>query len=74
MSMAAALHLPLERADESTSAEYLYGLESAALKDYTVVPIAVVPEKFSASRRLHDWFVSRWGEINWGNIWMESSP
>jgi MarR-like DNA-binding transcriptional regulator SgrR of sgrS sRNA len=72
MTLGGALRLPaLQKAQAENSAEALYTLESDALKDYAVIPIAHIPEAFTAVG-VHDWQVNRWGAVNWGDLWMEA--
>ncbi|MBV9075234.1 MAG: hypothetical protein JOZ10_16530 [Acidobacteria bacterium] len=74
-ALAGLLRMPrLQAAENLTSAESLYALESEALQDYTVIPLAHVPERVSASTRTHDWRMNRWGEINWADVWTEPQP
>jgi MarR-like DNA-binding transcriptional regulator SgrR of sgrS sRNA len=69
--LAGALRRPaLQKAQTTTAAEALYGIESDALKDYFVIPIAHIPQAFTAVG-VHDWTMNRWGEVNWGSVWME---
>jgi hypothetical protein len=71
-SLAGALRLPaLQKAQTTTAAEALYGIESDALKDYFVIPIAHIPQTLTAVG-VHDWKMNRWGEVNWGNVWTEA--
>lgn len=70
----AALNLPqLQKAQSASSAEVLYGIESDALKDYSIIPIAHIPESFTVVPSVHDWTMTRWGEISFGTLWIEAS-
>ena len=72
--LADVLDLPLLRKAESAmTADALYNLESDALKDRSVIPLAYVPESFAMSPAVHDWKASAWGEIDLGNMWIEGS-
>lgn len=73
VSLGSALRLAsLQKAQAEESAESLYSIENDALKDYSVIPIAQVPEGFSVATTVHDWKMTRWGEVNWGNVWLEA--
>ena len=63
----------LQKPQAATSLEALYSIESETLKDFSVIPIAHIPEKFAGGSRVHDWRISGWGELNWGYMWMEAS-
>jgi MarR-like DNA-binding transcriptional regulator SgrR of sgrS sRNA len=69
--LAGALRLPaLQKAQTTMAAEALYAIESDALKDYFIIPIAHIPQALTVVG-VHDWKMNRWGEVNWGNVWIE---
>ena len=61
----------LEKPLVGTSADVLFTRESETLEDHPVIPIAQVPEAFSVSPMVHDWKMTRWGDVDWGDLWME---
>jgi peptide/nickel transport system substrate-binding protein len=64
--------IPMLRKAESAGSIYaLYSLESDALKDRSVIPLAYIPEAFTLSPAVRDWKVSAWGEFDLGNLWIE---
>lgn len=63
----------LRKAELAISVDAIYNVESDALKDRSVIPLAHVPEAFTMSPAVHDWKVSAWGEIDLGNLWIEGS-
>ncbi|PYX97096.1 MAG: hypothetical protein DMG62_02540 [Acidobacteria bacterium] len=68
------LNLPkLQKAETTTTLEAMYAIESDALKDYSLVPIAHIPEAYSRAPIVHDWFVTRWGDIRLADLWVESA-
>ena len=61
----------LQRARSATNADQLFAIENDALKDFSIVPIAHVPESFSIAPAVHDWSLGIAGSIDLGNLWME---
>jgi hypothetical protein len=68
------LRIPsLEKAQAATSADVLFTRESDVLEDHSVIPIAQIPEAFAVSPAVHDWKMTRWGNVDWGDLWLEVS-
>jgi len=61
----------LERARPATNADQLFAIENDALKDFSIIPIAHLPESFSAAPAMHDWSLGITGTIDLGSLWME---
>lgn len=64
----------LQKIAKDQSIDGLYHAESDALKDYTIIPIAHVPEAFSIIPGLHDWAVTPWGSLRLEDLWLEAAP
>ena len=62
----------LQRAQSAASGDQLFAIENDALKDYSIIPIAHVPESFSVAPVVHDWWTGIAGTIDLGNFWMEA--
>ena len=62
----------LQRAQSASNADQLFAIENDALKAYSIIPIAHVPESFGLAPVVHDWSMSIAGTIDLGNFWMES--
>jgi MarR-like DNA-binding transcriptional regulator SgrR of sgrS sRNA len=63
----------LEKASATTAADALYKLESDALKDYAVVPIAHATEAFTSAPTVHDWTMTPWGSLRLEELWIEAA-
>lgn len=63
----------LQRAQTATTAETLYAVEGDALKDYSLIPIAHIPEAYSRTPIVHDWTMTRWGDIRLADLWIEAA-
>src|SRR6185312_2741798 len=61
----------LQRARSATNADQLFAVENDALKDFSIIPIAHLPESFSIAPTVHDWILGIAGSIDLGNLWME---
>ncbi len=61
----------LLRARPATNGDQLFTVENDALKDYSIVPIAHLPESFSVAPVVHDWSLGIAGSLDLGNLWME---
>jgi peptide/nickel transport system substrate-binding protein len=73
VSIGNALDNPtLQRARSAPGADQLFAVENDALKDFSIIPIAHVPESFSVASSVHDWSIGIAGGIDLGNLWMES--
>lgn len=71
--LGAVLHLPsLEKAQAATTADVLFTRENEILEDHSVIPIAQIPEAFAVSPAVHDWKMTRWGLVDWADLWMET--
>jgi hypothetical protein len=42
------------------------------LKDYSVIPIAHIPEAYNRAPVVHDWSMTRWGEVKLADLWIEA--
>ena len=62
----------LQRARSATTADQLFVVENDALKDFSIIPIAHLPESFSIAPAVHDWTLGIVGSVDLGNLWMES--
>ena len=62
----------LQRARSATTADQLFVVENDALKDFSIIPIAHLPESFSIAPAVHDWTLGIVGSLDLGNLWMES--
>jgi ABC-type oligopeptide transport system substrate-binding subunit len=63
----------LQQAGSAAAADNLYAVESDALKDYSIVPIAQIPEAFVLSPAVHDWKSGLSGDVDLGSLWIEAS-
>ena len=63
----------LRKAQAAASIEALYGIESEALKDYWIVPIAHLPVAFNLAPVVHDWIITRWATIDPADLWVEAT-
>jgi len=72
-SVGDALDIPeLQQARSAASADRLYAIENAFLKNFSIIPIAHIPEAFSLGSSVHDGAVQGvWGGIDLANCWME---
>jgi len=61
----------LQRARSATNADQLFAVENDALKDFSIIPIAHLPESFSIAPTVHDWILGIAGGVDLGNLWME---
>ena len=61
----------LQKAETATTPEALYAVEGDALKDYSIIPIAHIPEAYSRAAIVHDWSITRWGDIRLADLWIE---
>lgn len=61
-----------QRAHSARTPDELYAIESELLKNFSIIPIAVIPEAFGIGQTVHDWTTADWGEVNFGNVWMEA--
>jgi len=62
----------LQKAQTAATADATYAVESDALKDFSTIPIAHLPEAFSHAPTVHDWSITRWGEIKLADLWIEA--
>lgn len=62
----------LQKALTATTSDSMYAVESDSLKDYSIVPIAHLPEAFNHAGSVHDWSMTRWGEIKLADLWIEA--
>src|SRR5690242_8551179 len=63
----------LQRAQSAADGDQLFAIENEALRDYSIIPIAHVPESFSVAPVVHDWTMGITGSLDLGNLWMESA-
>lgn len=63
----------LQKAQTAATAELMYAVESDALKDYSVIPIAHIPEAYNRAPVVHDWSMTRWGEVKLADLWIEAT-
>ena len=63
----------LRKAQAAASIESLFGIESDALKDYWIVPIAHVPVAFNLAPVVHDWIITPWGTLAPADLWVEAT-
>ena len=63
----------LQKAQTAGTPQALYAAEADALNDYSIIPIAHIPEAFSRSAIVHDWSMTRWGELRLGDLWIEGA-
>jgi peptide/nickel transport system substrate-binding protein len=63
----------LDKASATAGMDALYKLESDALKDYAVVPIAHAPEAFTSAPTVHDWSIAPWGSLHLEELWIEAA-
>ena len=63
----------LQKAQTATTAQALYAAEADALNDYSIIPIAHVPEEYTRAAIVHDWSITPWGELRLGDLWIEGS-
>ena len=63
----------LQKAQTAGTPQALYAAEADALNDYSIIPIAHIPEGFSRSAIVHDWSMTRWGELRLGDLWIEGA-
>jgi ABC-type transport system substrate-binding protein len=69
-----ALDIPeLQQARSAASADRLFAIENAFLKNFSIIPVAYVPEAFSLGSSVHDGVIQGWGSIDLANWWMESA-
>jgi len=61
----------LQRARSATNADQLFAVENDALKDFSIIPMAHLPESFSIAPTVHDWILGIAGGVDLGNLWME---
>jgi peptide/nickel transport system substrate-binding protein len=61
----------LQKGQTATTADTLFAIESDALKDYSIIPIAYLPEAFNRAQTVHDWSMTRWGDMKLGDLWVE---
>jgi hypothetical protein len=67
-----ALDTPeLQQARSAASADRLYAIENAFLKNFSIIPVAYIPEAFSLGSSVHDGIIQGWGSIDLANWWME---
>lgn len=67
-----ALDTPeLQQARSAASADRLYAIENAFLKNFSIIPVAYIPEAFSLGSSVHDGIIRGWGSIDLANWWME---
>lgn len=64
----------LQKLASGQSIDGLYQAERDALKDYTVIPIAHLPEAFTFVPTLHDWTIAPWGNLHLEDLWIEAAP
>jgi MarR-like DNA-binding transcriptional regulator SgrR of sgrS sRNA len=71
-SIGEALDIPeLQQARSAASADRLYTMENAVLKNFLIVPIAHIPDTFSIAPGVHDWAMQGWGSVDFANLWVE---
>ncbi|PYY17872.1 MAG: hypothetical protein DMG61_01635 [Acidobacteria bacterium] len=63
----------LQKAQTSSTAETIYAVESDALKDYSIIPIAHIAETYNRAPIVHDWSITRWGDIRLAELWIEAA-
>lgn len=63
----------LQKAETATTANAMYAVESDALKEYSIIPIAHISEAYNRAPIVHDWFITRWGEIRLADLWIEGA-
>ena len=63
----------LEQAGSGGAADNLYTLESDALKDYSIIPLAQIPEAFVLAPAVHDWKINLAGNVDLGSVWIEAT-
>jgi peptide/nickel transport system substrate-binding protein len=61
----------LQKAQTAGTAQALYAIEGDALSDYSIIPIAHLPEAYSRAATVHDWSMARWEELKLGKLWIE---
>ena len=69
---------PVPQLDEkkligAQSPEALYRIESAALSDFLIVPVAHIPEIYGLSQRVHGWSSAAGACGSLAGVWVESS-
>jgi len=68
------LNLPkLQAAQSAATPEAMFAVESDALKDFSIIPIAHVPEAYLRATNVHDWSMTSWGDIKLADMWMEAT-
>ena len=68
------LNLPkLQAAQSAAAPEAMFAVESDALKDFSIIPIAHVPEAYLRATNVHDWSMMSWGEIKLADLWIEAA-
>lgn len=71
--MGSILNFPkLQAAQATTTPEAMFAVESDTLKDYSIIPIAYVPEAYIRASTVHDWSLTRWGDIALADLWIEA--
>jgi ABC-type transport system substrate-binding protein len=72
-NMGSILNLPkLQAAQTPATPEAMFAVESDALKDYSIIPVAYVPEAYIRASTVHDWSMTRWGDIGLADLWIEA--
>ena len=49
----------------------MFASEGAALKDNSIIPIAHLPEAYNRAQTVHDWSMTRWGDVRLAELWIE---
>jgi ABC-type transport system substrate-binding protein len=75
---AALAGFPLPAGSEvtsSASAEQAFRSEKSVVDNFTVIPIATVPEAYGLSTRVRNWNQPRMGgwPLGWGEVWVEGN-
>ena len=67
------LNLPkLQAAQSAATPAAMFAVESDALKDFSIIPIAHVPEAYIRASNVHDWSMTSWGDIELADMWIEA--
>ena len=63
----------LQQGQTATTAQARFAIEGAVLKDYSIIPIAHLPEAYNRAPTVHDWSMTRWGDVRLAELWIEGA-
>ncbi|HVH87819.1 MAG TPA: ABC transporter substrate-binding protein [Terriglobales bacterium] len=63
----------LQKADSTRSGDGLFTAENDVLRDYSIIPIAQIPEAFVLAPIVHDWKSGIAGDVDLGSLWIEAT-